>query len=100
MKKYDHITAMETIKNDHKTIIAELEKSLDKIEQNQQAYQTLIAYYYSSQRQQDLEDDNNGLIPQTLHRGVLSEDEIFDLMGDYRDLGIRMMEVALKMIKI
>ena len=34
-----------------------------------------------------------------MKRGVLSEDEIYELMGDYRDTAIHMMEVALRMIK-
>lgn len=80
-------------------MLRELNEILDKIDAYNNEYQDLIEYYYSDQRSQDLEDDSNHLIPETLCRGVLSEDEIFDLMGDYRDTSIRMLETAVKMIK-
>ncbi len=99
MDKYEHITKMENIKNEHVQLMEELNELLDKIEACQQDYQSLIAYYYSEQRNQDLEDDKNDLIPKTLSRGVLSEDEIFDLIGDYYDASIRMMEFGLNVIK-
>lgn len=99
MKNYDHITKMESIMVWHEKAIKDLEALLDTMEAHQEDYASLMEYYYSDQRNQDLEDDENGLIPQDLHRGVLSEDEIFDLMGDYRDTAIHMMEAALSMLK-
>lgn len=99
MNSYEHIVKMEKIKNDYWQMIKDLEKMLDRIEANQEDYQALIQYYYSEQRDQDLKDDEQDRIPKTLCRGVLSEDEIFDLMGDCYNAGIRMMEDALKMIK-
>lgn len=99
MDQYRHITKMEDIKNEHIQLMEELNALLDKIEVRKDDYQSLIAYYYSEQRNQDLEDDENHLIPETLRRGVLSEDEIFDLMGDYYNAAIRMMEIGLDIIK-
>ncbi len=99
MKNYEHITKMEDIMNSHEKALGELEKILNYIESHQEDYEALLKYYYSAQRRQDLEDDENGLIPQTLCRGVLSEDAIFDLIGDYQGCAIRMMEDALKIFK-
>lgn len=99
MKQYEHITRMETIMNNHKKLLEDLSSMLDRLEAHQSEYRKLIEYYYSDQRNQDLADDETGLIPDDLCRGVLSEDAIFDLIGDQFDTGIRMAELGLNMIK-
>lgn len=99
MKKYEHITEMETILDEHQQKLEELNGLLDFFEKHQEEYEKLIAYYYSEQRTQDLEDDENHLIPDDLKRGVLSEDGIYNFLLDHYDTGIRMMEIALKIIK-
>ncbi len=100
MDKYEHIAKMEQIMADHEVLMEQLSALLDAVEARQSDYAALIEYYYSSQRNQDLEDDSAGRIPEDMKRGVLSEDGIFDLIGDYRDNAIRMMELAIKMIKL
>lgn len=100
MEQYAHITKMENIMVQQTNMLKDLNQLLDTLDTQRTDYQTLLNYYYSDQRAQDLADDANHLIPETLHRGVLSEDELYDLMGDYRDTAIRMMEIALQMIKI
>ncbi len=99
MDKYEHISKMEAIMNDHAKLLEQLGDLLDLLEAREEDHHALIDYYYSDQRSQDLEDDRKGLIPQTLRRGVLSEDEIYDLLGEDYTTGIRMMELALKLIK-
>lgn len=96
---YEHITIMENIMNSQQETINKLEQILQDLELQQQNYQKLIKYYYSEQRNQDLEDDENNLIPKDLCRGVLSEDAIFDLMSDYRQAALHMLEVATSMLK-
>ncbi len=99
MSRYDHIEKMENIRVQQEEIVQEMQALLEKLEESRGEYAALIEYYYSDQRNRDLEDDRAGLIPQTMSRGVLSEDEIFDLIGDYRETAIRMMETGLQMIK-
>lgn len=99
MEKYQHITKMEEIMIEQRKILKELNQSLNALQARREEYKELINYYYSDQRAQDLEDDIRQLIPSTLHRGVLSEDELYDLMGDHRDTAIRMLEIAVQMIK-
>ncbi len=94
MNKYEHITRMEHILNTHTEKIAALNEMLDFIEAHRADYRALIEYYYSDQRNQDLADDEKGLIPESLHRGVLSEDSICDLMTDSYEIGLRMLETA------
>ena len=99
MEKYKHITEMENILDEHQQKLEELNRLLDFFEQHHEEYDRLVKYYYSEQRSKDLEDDENHLIPDTLKRGVLSEDGIYNFMLDHYDTGVRMMETALKMIK-
>lgn len=99
MDQYAHITEMEHILNSQNAEIENLEKALCFIENHISDYKALVEYYYSELRSHDLEDDENGKIPADLRRGVLSEDAIFDLMGDYRDTAFHMMETAMKMLK-
>ena len=43
----------------------------------------LRSYYESSEWRKDFEDDEKGLLPNDLHRGVLSEDGLYDLLDEY-----------------
>ncbi len=99
MDNYAHITEMETIRVQQDKLLDELNQLLDALDAHREEYRNLVAYYYSEQRNQDLDDDANHRIPEDLARGVLSEDAIFDLIGDYRDTAIRMMETGVQMIK-
>ena len=100
MKTYEHITAMENIMVEQEELLRKLKAVLNDLEQHQEDCRALAAYYCSDQREQDLQDDEQHLIPEDLRRGVLSEDGIYNFLGEYYQTGIRMMELALKMIKI
>ena len=50
----------------------------------------LDAYYGSDEWQQDFDADREGRLPDGLKRGVLSEDGIWDLLNDNRELLERM----------
>ena len=54
------------------------------------------AYYGSDEWKQDLADDEAGRLPQDLKRGVLSEDAVWNLQEDNRELIARMKEVTSK----
>lgn len=45
----------------------------------------LEAYYSGDEWKQDFTDDEAGLLPKDLKRGVLSEDGIFNLLARYRE---------------
>ena len=98
-KNYDHITKMENIMVRQENTIKELENILKDLDAQQKDYAALSTYYYSDQRAQDLEDDENHLLPETLKRGVLSEDEVYNLFGDTHDAALHMIETALKLLK-
>lgn len=98
--KYEHIAKMEKIMVNEEKNIKELEEILTKIDRESKEYKALINYYYSKQRSKDLEDEEKHLIPETLPRGVLSEDEVYNLFLDTHDLALHMIETALHLLKL
>ena len=46
----------------------------------------LEAYYESVKWRKDFENDEAGLLPKNLKRGVLSEDRINDLLDEYKEV--------------
>ena len=50
-------------------------------------------YYGSDEWLEDLEADENGLLPSDLKRGVLSEDGIYNMLEDNDELKIRMLRI-------
>ena len=98
-KNYQHITKMENIMVRQEATVKKLEAVLDELDAQQKDYEALSTYFYSDRRSQDLEDEENHLIPEDLRRGVLSEDEVYNLFLDSRDAALHMMEAALKILK-
>lgn len=99
MEKFKHIIEMEEILNKHEKLVSDLSEFLEVMDKNKEEYKKLIEYYYSEKRNQDLKDDENGLIPKHIKRGVLSEDEIYNLMADYYYLGIKLLELGTFFVK-
>ena len=98
-KKYDHIIKMENIMVNHEKTIKALQKILEELDAHQEDYAALTEYYYSEQRFNDLEDDQNNKIPDDIKRGVLSEDGLYNLFQDTHETALDMMETALKLLK-
>ena len=70
--------------------VKRLEGALDKWEAAQDAIAALDGYYGSKEWRQDYADDEAGLLPDDLSRGVLSEDGIWNLLTDVHDLNRRL----------
>ena len=70
--------------------VKRLEAALDRYESVQQAIAALDEYYGSDLWRQDLADDEAGLLPENLKRGVLSQDAIWNLLTDVRTLTTRL----------
>ena len=70
--------------------VAELSAALDKYQAAQEAIATLSAYYGSDEWKQDFADDEAGLLPTGLKRGVLAEDGIWNLLAEVRELDNRL----------
>ena len=57
----------------------------DKQERIQEAIRILSNYYGSDEWKQDFADDEAGLLPRDLKRGVLSEDALWNLLSEQPD---------------
>ena len=70
--------------------VMDLSAALDKYEAVQEDIKALRKYYGSRQWKQDYADDEAGRLPIGLKRGVLSEDGIWNLLSDVKELNSRM----------
>lgn len=84
------IRRMERNLNTAVAAVKRLEAALDKWEAVQDAIAALDEYYGSDLWRQDFADDEAGLLPADLKRGVLSEDGIWNLLSDVRSLNDRL----------
>ena len=66
--------------------VKRLSAALDKYEAAQDAIAALDEYYGSEAWRKDFADDEAGLLPAGLKRGVLSEDGIWNLLADNKEL--------------
>lgn len=73
----------------HEMALREAEQLL-RTNENADRLQSLIseleAYYLSDEWKRDFADDEAGLLPKKLPRGVLSEDGIYNLLEEYREV--------------
>ena len=60
--------------------------SLETYEKAQKAIAVLSEYYGSKEWKLDYADDEAGLLPKDLKRGVLSEDGLWNLLADWKGL--------------
>ena len=94
MEQIVRIQEMEKHMNRASAAVMELSAALDKYVEAQQAIAELSDYYGSDVWKQDFADDEAGRLPQDLKRGVLSEDGIWNLLADNRELLDRLREVT------
>lgn len=66
--------------------VKRLSAALDKWEAVQDDIDALDKYYSSGEWRQDFEDDEAGRLPADLKRGVLSEDGIWNLLADCKEV--------------
>lgn len=76
--------------------VRRLSAALEKYVAAQESIKALNDYYSSKEWRQDFEDDEAGLLPDGLKRGVLSEDGIWNLLSDCQELQILLKETAEK----
>ena len=99
MKDYERVFKMEKIKEQQEETIEKLKIILNQLDLQQKDYEELMDYYYSEERNKDIENNMKGLIPGDFTRGVLTEDQIYNLAVDSNGVAIRMIETALKLLK-
>ena len=85
MQQIERIRYMEEWFDLAKEAMEESVMRLDKYEKVQEDIAILSEYYGSDEWKQDYADDEAGLLPKDLKRGVLSEDGIWNLLADWRE---------------
>ena len=89
MEQVERIKQMELRLERAAAAVMELSAALDKYEAVQEDIKVLEEYYGSNEWKQDFADDEAGRLPTDLKRGVLSEDGIWNLLSDARELNKR-----------
>ena len=89
MEQIERIQKMEQLFDLAKEAMEEPMMNLDKYKEAEEAIAVLSEYYGSKDWKQDYADDEAGLFPKDLKRGVLSEDGIWNLLSDWREAKTR-----------
>ena len=92
-KQIERIKLMEQHLDHASQAVMQLSAALDDFAAAQKDISELSAYYGSKDWKQDFADDEQGLLPNDLKRGVLSEDAIWNLLSDCNELNARMQEL-------
>ena len=93
-EQIERITRYETMMDRVIASNAALEKALELFEKTDEVSDELDLYLSSEDWRQDFYDDEDGLLPPDLKRGVLSEDGLYDALEDRRALYGRMLRVC------
>ena len=92
MDRNKRVAEMEAILNKHTEAVNAFRKALTAFEEAQTAYDKLDDYYSSQDWFDDVEAFDKGEI--TVDCGVLTEDAVYDLIGDNYDMAKEMIRVA------
>ena len=93
MTQTERISVMEQRLDKASAAVMQLSAALDGYVAAGEAIRELSAYYGSDEWKQDLADDDAGRLPQDLKRGVLSEDAVWNLLEDNKELVARIKEI-------
>lgn len=94
MKQLQRITTMENVLEEIQQTLLSLAEVLEKYSHLQGKIQILSNYYGSNEWKQDYADDEQGKLPTTLKRGVLSEDGIWNVLQKNKELLHQMKEIT------
>lgn len=98
-KQLERIRTMEERLNRASQAVMRLSAAFDDYVGEQGDIRALEAYYTSDDWKHDFADDEAGRLPKDLRRGVLSEDAVWNLLEDCRDLDKRINEYNLASTK-
>ncbi len=86
MTQTERISHMENCLNDSRKAIDSLAHALEMYRDVQGKLRELSSYYDGEEWRKDFADDEAGRLPTGLKRGVLSEDAVYDLLNDNREI--------------
>ena len=88
-QQIERIKKMEERLDRASQVVMRLSAAWDDYVATQEDIRALESYYGSEEWKQDFADDEADRLPKDLKRGVLSEDAIWNLLEDHRDLKAR-----------
>ena len=86
MNQTERIEQMERCLDRAETAVKAAEAALEQLEAVKDDVRRLADYYGSALWRKDFEDDEAGLLPPGLKRGVLSEDAVWNVLTRFREL--------------
>lgn len=95
----EDVIHFEKVLNETNELYQELNRVLKKVEKNRKVYQSLKEYYQSEEYLKDVKKSDETKEYDSIPCGVLSQDEVFDLIGEVYQTSIQMLEVATKVLK-
>ncbi len=94
MADTERISKMESILDAVSESVREFSGAAERYAALQEDYSKLLDYYGSEEWFSDLEDDEAGKLPPDLKRGVLSEDAVYDLITEQKQLIAKLLRIA------
>jgi hypothetical protein len=99
MEQVERIQQMELRLDRASSVVMELSAALEKYNGVQDDISQLTEYYSSDEWKQDFAADEAGELPPSLRHGVLSEDALWNLLTDNKELTVRMLETVTAILK-
>ena len=99
-QQLERIARYEQLMTELASDMADLEQIMKKLQETQQMATALNKYYSSSDWTLDKDFSESEHFPENRTSGVLSEDGLYNLLGDYYEAGVCLMEQGLRMIKL
>lgn len=90
---------MEKCLDDGLRAVREMSRALSEYRGVQCELRELAGYYGSEEWRKDFEDDEAWRLPKYLKRGVLSEDSVYDLLSENRELQAEILEAVSEIIR-
>lgn len=99
MEQLERIQKMEGHLNKYAQVLEDAQKALEQLEQSQTEYIQLRDYYTGQDFFDDLEYSNSPEFTENIACGVLSEDAVYDLMGEHFETAINLLDLSSSMLK-
>ena len=94
MNQEKRVTEYEHILDKAQQTAAQLESALRAYEEIQDEVKALETYYAGPEWKEDFAADEQGMFPDTLKRGVLSEDAVYNLLERFQEVREDMRRLA------
>lgn len=98
-EQLDRINLMENYLVTAELALKNFESALNDYNAVQGRIHELAKYYNSDEWRKDFDDDNNGMLPTGLKRGVLSEDAVYNVLSTNNELLSESLEVIAKILR-